>query len=247
MTSGDSGQHTPLVGVPMHVERTRVEFYLSHITHYSRSELLFCGVRDNDFAPMREWRIFNDQPDVGLNHFQAKNHDVLVTLPEALLWPGGRRSTRQTRGTPCRWSVSLPHRVRRNARPRARNRTSRRESNAGLGATPSIAGSRWNGFEPSTCFLHVAQELGDWPRPTRSTHRELATAGRAPPGTGPPRTPRLSGTLPPAERARQAKMQGLPFPPHRSGSFVSMKSRSDPSDWTAAPPPPAHHRNRFRS
>ena len=48
--------------------------------------------------------------------------------------------------------------------------------------------------------------IGSWKlaTPGKANHRDLATAGRAPPGTGPPRTPRLRGTLPSAERARQA-------------------------------------------
>ena len=45
--------------------------------------------------------------------------------------------------------------------------------------------------------------------PGKMNHRELVTAGKAPPGTGPPRTPTLRGTLSPAERARQAKPSGL--------------------------------------
>ena len=40
-------------------------------------------------------------------------------------------------------------------------------------------------------------------------YRERPTAGTGPPGAGPPRTPRLKGTLPPAERARQAKCSGF--------------------------------------
>ena len=49
--------------------------------------------------------------------------------------------------------------------------------------------------------------IGSWKlaTPARVNHRELATAGTAPPGSGPPRTPRLRGTLPPAERARQTE------------------------------------------
>ena len=43
----------------------------------------------------------------------------------------------------------------------------------------------------------------------RQGKESLATAGTAPPGTGPPRAPRLKGTLPPAERARQAKSSGF--------------------------------------
>ena len=48
---------------------------------------------------------------------------------------------------------------------------------------------------------------GSWKlaTPGKVNHRELPTAGTAPAGTGPPRTPRLRGTLAPAERARQAK------------------------------------------
>ena len=49
--------------------------------------------------------------------------------------------------------------------------------------------------------------IGSWKlaTPGKVNHRDLATAGGVPPGTGPPRRPRLRGTLPPAERARQAK------------------------------------------
>jgi len=45
--------------------------------------------------------------------------------------------------------------------------------------------------------------------PGKMNHRELVTAGKAPPGTGPPCAPTVERTLSPAERARQAKSSGL--------------------------------------
>ena len=57
----------------------------------------------------------------------------------------------------------------------------------------------------------VGHRIGSWKlaTPGEVNHRELATAGRTPPGTRRPRRPRLRGRLPPAERARQAKSSGL--------------------------------------
>ena len=60
---------------------------------------------------------------------------------------------------------------------------------------------------------HQYNRIGSWklaaPGKVNRIHRKLATAGSAPLGTGPPRTPRLRGTLAPAERAGQSKSPGL--------------------------------------
>ena len=68
------------------------------------------------------------------------------------------------------------------------------------------------------------------------------TAGRAPPGARPPRTPRLEGTLAPAEGARQAKFPGSNAGRIRCGRISFSVSSATPGHSTTllsrtAPPP----------